>query len=147
MWISLSSLYTSEYSSSNNNISNHSMMMISYYNYITMIVYHIVLPLIGLFLLFDIFYGFFHYILHLQILYPYIHKHHHIQKAPSRGNVDAINVHPIEFLFGEYNHLFILYIYTNCIPYKIHCYATILFLIFGGLLAGMNHTRYDCKPT
>jgi sterol desaturase/sphingolipid hydroxylase (fatty acid hydroxylase superfamily) len=43
----------------------------------------------------------------------FIHKHHHRQKAPSRGTADAINVHPFEFVCGEYNHLLAIYL----VPY------------------------------
>lgn len=106
-------------------------------------IYNTIVPLVVLFLLFDIFYSIFHCILHLQFLYPYIHKHHHIQKAPSRANVDAVNVHPIEFIGGEYNHLFVLYLYTTVFRGPIHIVTAILFLVLGGILAGINHTRYD----
>eukprot|EP01126_Amoeba_proteus_P003719 TRINITY_DN11242_c0_g1_i3.p1 TRINITY_DN11242_c0_g1~~TRINITY_DN11242_c0_g1_i3.p1 ORF type:complete len:147 (-),score=3.11 TRINITY_DN11242_c0_g1_i3:380-820(-) len=39
-----------------------------------------------LFLVYDFFYVPFHYALHTKVLYPYIHKHHHLQNAPSRGS-------------------------------------------------------------
>jgi hypothetical protein len=38
-------------------------------------------------------------------VYRLVHKHHHRQHAPSRGNTDAVNVHPFEFVVGEYLHL------------------------------------------
>ena len=65
--------------------------------------------------------------------------HHHRQISPTRGNYDAINVHPFEFLVGEYNHLFVVWL--------VPCHAaTILsFLIFGGVLASLNHTRLDLQ--
>ena len=102
-----------------------------------------VVPLVAIFVLFDLFYTIFHWILHWQSLYPYIHKHHHIQKAPSRANIDAVNVHPIEFIGGEYNHLWVLYLYTKVLGYPIHIVSAVLFLVMGGILAGINHTRYD----
>jgi sterol desaturase/sphingolipid hydroxylase (fatty acid hydroxylase superfamily) len=104
---------------------------------------HVVVPLMVLFLFFDFTYSIFHGILHIPWIYPYIHKHHHIQKAPSRANVDAVNVHPVEFLGGEYNHLLVLYVYTSVLQQRVHCITTLLFLVVGGLLAGINHTRYD----
>jgi sterol desaturase/sphingolipid hydroxylase (fatty acid hydroxylase superfamily) len=104
---------------------------------------YVVIPLISLFLFFDFTYSIFHGILHIPWIYPYVHKHHHIQKAPSRANVDAVNVHPLEFIGGEYNHLLVLYVYTSLLRSRIHFIATLLFLVVGGLLAGMNHTRYD----
>lgn len=76
-------------------------------------------------------------------MYPYIHKHHHRQKAPSRANVDAVNVHPIEFLLGEFNHLLSLYLCSTFIFSEIHLCAAFPFVAFGGLLAGLSHTRYD----
>jgi len=86
---------------------------------------------------YDFFYMWFHRILHWDAFYKYVHKHHHRQKAPSRGNIDAINVHPFEFLVGEYLHLFTIYM----IP--CHIYAVIFFILAGGILASLNHTRYD----
>jgi len=87
--------------------------------------------------MYDFLYMWFHRILHIPALYPLVHKHHHRQKAPSRGNLDAINVHPFEFLVGEYLHL--LTVYT--VP--CHVYAVVVFILAGGILASLNHTRYD----
>lgn len=92
---------------------------------------------IAFFIFYDYFYMWFHRILHIRALYPLIHKHHHRQKAPSRGNLDAINVHPIEYFIGEYLHLITIYI----IP--CHIYTVIAFIITGGILASLNHTRLD----
>lgn len=89
------------------------------------------------YLFYDFFYMSFHRILHLRSFYGLIHKHHHRQKAPSRGNLDAINVHPFEFLVGEYLHLLTIY----CIP--CHIYAVAVFILAGGILATLNHTRLD----
>lgn len=58
--------------------------------------------LVGFYIFYDFFYAIFHYILHIRSLYPLVHKHHHRQKAPSRGNLDAINVHPFEFVVGKF---------------------------------------------
>lgn len=93
--------------------------------------------LIAFYIFYDFFYMNFHRVLHLRSLYPLVHKHHHRQKAPSRGNLDAINVHPFEFLVGEYLHLLTIY----CIP--CHIYAVAFFIIAGGVLASLNHTRFD----
>ena len=118
-------------------------VMIWSFNASSFTVTNTLVPLGALFLLFDVFYGIFHFILHLQCLYPYIHKHHHIQKAPSRANVDAVNVHPIEFIGGEYTHLFVLYLYTKVLCCPVHIITAMLFLVIGGILAGINHTRFD----
>lgn len=102
---------------------------------------NILLPLVPLFIVYDFFYTILHWFLHLQFIYGAIHKHHHQQKAPSRANVDAINVHPIEFFLGEYNHLLALTLVTQCC--HVHVLGALLFLAIGGIGAGINHTRYD----
>jgi sterol desaturase/sphingolipid hydroxylase (fatty acid hydroxylase superfamily) len=104
---------------------------------------NVLVPIPVLFLVFDFTYTLFHWLLHLQVVYPYIHKHHHRQKAPSRANTDAVNVHPIEFLVGEFNHLFALYVCSVFVFKEIHLVATLIFTVMGGVLAGINHTRFD----
>ena len=89
------------------------------------------------YVVYDFFYANFHRILHFRSLYSYIHKHHHRQKAPSRGNLDAINVHPFEYFVGEYFHLLTIYI-VPC-----HIYAVTVFILLAGIFASLNHTRYD----
>jgi len=100
------------------------------------------LPLVILFVLFDFVYTILHWTLHIPSIYGYIHKHHHHQKAPSRAAVDAINVHPIEYILGEYNHLLALW-FCQTYLVSVHAIATVLFLAIGGSLAAINHTRYD----
>uniref|UniRef100_A0A7S2S2D2 Fatty acid hydroxylase domain-containing protein n=1 Tax=Eucampia antarctica TaxID=49252 RepID=A0A7S2S2D2_9STRA len=102
-----------------------------------------VLPLVPIFIIYDFFYTILHWFLHIKQIYGYIHKHHHIQKAPSRANVDAVNVHPIEFFLGEYNHILGIYIYCTIFGMKFHVLGAVLFLIIGGCCAGLNHTRFD----
>lgn len=43
-----------------------------------------------LFISYDLVYVQFHRALHIRALYPLVHKHHHRQHAPSRGNTDAV---------------------------------------------------------
>lgn len=93
--------------------------------------------LVAFYFFYDFIYMNFHRILHFRSLYPLIHKHHHRQKAPSRGNLDAINVHPFEFLVGEYLHLVTAWL----IP--CHVFTVAFFIIIGGVLASLNHTRFD----
>jgi Fatty acid hydroxylase superfamily len=99
-------------------------------------------PLVPLFIIYDFFYTALHWFLHIKSIYSFVHKHHHVQKAPSRANVDAINVHPVEFFLGEYNHLLSLYLCTRYVC-QVHVVGSVLFLAVGGALAGFNHTRYD----
>merc|ERR1712086_1203687 len=88
------------------------------------------------FTLYDFFYHGFHRTLHLGSIYPYIHKHHHKQKAPTRGVMDGINVHPFEMAVGIYLHLFVVAV----IP--CHIVGAQLFFGMASLMAGFNHTRW-----
>jgi len=105
--------------------------------------WNVLFPLPALFLIYDFFYTPLHWALHIKAIYGYIHKHHHTQKAPSRANVDAVNVHPLEFFLGEYNHLFAVYLWSHCLNQPIHVLSVLLFLFLGGALASLNHTRFD----
>ena len=98
------------------------------------------LPL--LYLVYDFFYTAWHRFLHLRFIYAYVHKHHHQQHAPSRGNLDAINVHPVEFIVGEYDHLLSLYLVATFVT-PVHVLTVLVFIVLGGFLASLNHTRFD----
>lgn len=102
-------------------------------------------PIPAIFVIYDFFYTILHWALHIQAIYGYIHKHHHRQKAPSRGNLDAVNVHPIEFFLGEYNHLFAVYVYTHVLRGQFHIIGLVVFMVFTAILTGLNHSRYDSK--
>jgi len=91
---------------------------------------------------YDFWYTNFHRFLHLGFIYPFVHKHHHRQKAPSRGNLDAINVHPFEFFVGEYLHLFSVFI-IHFFCFKTHIFSVVVFILLGGILASLNHTRFN----
>ncbi|KAJ1450426.1 hypothetical protein M885DRAFT_532412 [Pelagophyceae sp. CCMP2097] len=95
--------------------------------------------LAAFFLLYDLVYATFHRALHMRWCYKFCHKHHHRQISPTRGNYDAINVHPFEFLVGEYVHLLAIYL----IP--CHITAVACFILSGGVLASLNHTRLGLK--
>jgi len=99
------------------------------------------IALVLLYILYDLGYSWFHRILHLRSVYGYIHKHHHRQLAPYRGNIDAINVHPFEFVSGEYNHLLVVFLISRLFP--IHISSIAIFIVMGGILASLNHTRFD----
>jgi sterol desaturase/sphingolipid hydroxylase (fatty acid hydroxylase superfamily) len=81
------------------------------------------------FLIYDFFFTIYHWALHKQSVYGYFHKHHHRQKAPSRGNADAVNSHPADFFFGEYNHIFAVYIYCNLLGMQMHVVTIPIILI------------------
>mmetsp|Transcript_35704 Transcript_35704/g.77932 ORF Transcript_35704/g.77932 Transcript_35704/m.77932 type:complete len:254 (+) Transcript_35704:304-1065(+) len=92
---------------------------------------------IVLYVVYDFFYTLFHRFLHLRSVYWLVHKHHHRQHAPSRGNSDAVNVHPFEYICGEYNHLLAIML-VPC-----HIVAALAFIVVGGVLASLNHTRFE----
>jgi len=100
-------------------------------------------PIPVIIVVFDFFYTLLHWFLHMQFIYPYIHKHHHRQKAPSRATDDAVNVHPIEFFLGEYNHLLAVFIITHILGIKMHILSILILLVLAGFLSGLNHTRHD----
>jgi sterol desaturase/sphingolipid hydroxylase (fatty acid hydroxylase superfamily) len=104
---------------------------------------NVLLPLPVIFIVYDFFYTVMHWALHIKAVYGLIHKHHHQQKAPSRANIDAVNVHPIEFLLGEYNHLLAVALVCQLLHMQVHFVCVILFLAVGGSLASLNHTRFD----
>lgn len=93
--------------------------------------------LVAFFVFYDFFYTLFHWALHIPAFYPLVHKHHHRQIVPFRGNLDAVNVHPFEFIVGEYLHIVAVY-FIPC-----HVVTVALFVIIGGVLASLNHTRFD----
>lgn len=99
---------------------------------------------IALYVVYDFFYTVFHRALHLRGLYKYIHKHHHRQKAPTRGNADAVNTHPLEFLCGEYNHLIAIHLVSKFVV-PVHVISAGAFIVVGGVLASLNHTRFDVR--
>lgn len=101
------------------------------------------LPLPAFFVTYDAFYAPFHRALHHGSVYGYVHKHHHRQAVPTRGNTDAINVHPFEFLCGEYMHVLSIFLVSKFLM-NVHAIACVLFLVLGGCLATLNHTRLDC---
>jgi len=96
-----------------------------------------VLVLAPMYLLYDFVYTIFHKLLHLRCVYRYVHKHHHRQMSPSRGYYDAINVHPFEFLVGEYLHL-LCFCTIPC-----HIFAIITFIVLASVLATLNHSGRD----
>eukprot|EP01038_Epipyxis_sp_PR26KG_P013233 gene13233-17736_t len=107
------------------------------WNFDDMNFFNTVGSLLLFYLVYDFLYMNFHKFLHLRWLYPYVHKHHHRQKAPSRGNLDAINVHPFEYVVGEYIHLVAIY-FIPC-----HIIAVVFFILCSGVVATLNHTRLD----
>jgi sterol desaturase/sphingolipid hydroxylase (fatty acid hydroxylase superfamily) len=124
------------------------------------------LALPALYVVYDFFYTFFHRALHHPSVYALVHKHHHRQVVPTRGNTDAINVHPFEFVCGEYCHLLAVHLVggglralaaSGALPSAVagalgladaavagvHVATMWFFIVWGGVLASLNHTRFD----
>jgi hypothetical protein len=103
---------------------------------------------LALYIVYDFGYTLFHWGLHHGSVYRFVHKHHHRQAVPFRGNLDAVNVHPFEFATGEYNHMFAAYAVAAALEYftggsvRLHAGAVGFFVIAGGILASLNHTRF-----
>eukprot|EP01062_Namystynia_karyoxenos_P044645 TRINITY_DN32932_c0_g1_i1.p1 TRINITY_DN32932_c0_g1~~TRINITY_DN32932_c0_g1_i1.p1 ORF type:complete len:317 (+),score=112.17 TRINITY_DN32932_c0_g1_i1:116-952(+) len=95
---------------------------------------------------YDLIYVPFHRFLHLPGVYAFIHKHHHKQINPFRATFDGINVHPLEFISGEYLHLLSLWLVgRHALPllgYRIHAAGVALFLLCTAFGASINHTRW-----
>jgi sterol desaturase/sphingolipid hydroxylase (fatty acid hydroxylase superfamily) len=64
-------------------------------------------------------------------------------QAPSRGQHDAINVHPFEFFVGEYNHIFAVFVVSRVAP--VNVFVAVGFVLIGAVLASLNHTRFDVR--
>jgi len=90
------------------------------------------------FLMYDAFYYWFHRFLHVRAVYPYVHKHHHKNVSPFRGNIDAINTHPFEYIVGMYLHLIVM-LYGP----KHSIYGLYIFTVLSGIAASINHTRFN----
>lgn len=106
------------------------------------------LSLAALYVVYDFFYTLFHAALHHRSVYRFVHKHHHKQCVPFRGNLDAINVHPFEFATGEFNHLLSVHLVALALEaatggaVRLHLVTVWAFILVGGILASLNHTRF-----
>lgn len=96
-----------------------------------------------LILLDDAIYAPAHRFLHWKPIYPLVHKHHHRQKFPERGYLDAGNEHPVEQLIG----LSIVYgsILITARLLGFHIASLVLTFVFYAFVNVVNHTSYDIK--
>eukprot|EP00985_Skeletonema_marinoi_P007680 scaffold3418_cov155-Skeletonema_marinoi.AAC.2 len=97
-------------------------------------IHNTILPLPLLFIIYDFFYTLLHWFLHMKSVYAHVHKHHHFQKAPSRANIDAVNVHPLEFFLGEFNHILALVLVVQGVGTRDGCVLGVCRVVywFGG---------------
>merc|ERR1712146_272521 len=54
----------------------------------------------------------------------------------------AVNVHPIEFIIGEFMHVFAMW-FVASFCCRVHVATICLFMIVGGVVASLNHSRFD----
>ena len=59
--------------------------------------------------------------------------------------MDAVNVHPVEFLLGEYLHIWAIFVYCHLFGMEMHTLALPILFVLAAILTGLNHTRFDCK--
>jgi sterol desaturase/sphingolipid hydroxylase (fatty acid hydroxylase superfamily) len=94
---------------------------------------------LALVILYDLSYFSFHWLLHRRAIYPFIHKQHHRQRSPCRGNTDGLNAHPVEYIVSAYLHLLAIYIIPT------HVVTACAFLAVGAVIGSLNHTRLDIR--
>jgi hypothetical protein len=58
-----------------------------------------------------------------------------------KSNSDAVNVHPFEFLCGEYNHLAALMV-VGCWVTPVHVGTALVFIVAGGFMARLASFKY-----
>ena len=96
----------------------------------------------------DFFYYWFHRFMHLPLVYPYCHKHHHRQALPRRGYFDAANENPLEQIGGLGCVVIAFYLVKEMyklIGLKIHAAVYVTFMAVYAIFAFLNHTEFDFK--
>mmetsp|Transcript_7294 Transcript_7294/g.11647 ORF Transcript_7294/g.11647 Transcript_7294/m.11647 type:complete len:274 (-) Transcript_7294:706-1527(-) len=91
----------------------------------------------------DFFYYWAHRAMHLPLLYPLCHKHHHRQSMPRRGYFDAANEHPLEQIIGIGLVFISFYVTLQLSPWGVHGGGVVLFVLLYAIGAFLNHTEYD----
>jgi len=102
---------------------------------------NILLPVIICYYVYDFFFYVEHLLVHIRGIYELIHKHHHRQQAPTRGNEDAMNVHPIEYFMHRYTHILTVFLVSRLV--EMHLLSAFIYQLSSGLLSCINHTRLD----
>ena len=91
----------------------------------------------------DMLYAPLHLLMHVPVLYPYVHKHHHRSLLPSRYYLDAGNDHPWEQVGG----LLCLWGALHVSLYTCGLHVLIIALMFSLylLIQILNHCPFDCR--
>jgi sterol desaturase/sphingolipid hydroxylase (fatty acid hydroxylase superfamily) len=98
-----------------------------------------------MFLVLDFFYAPAHRFLHWGPVYPYIHKHHHRQRFPVRGYLDAGNEHPVEHVIGV--SCTWMAVWTAVAVTGAHAATIFFFFNIHAALAMLNHSEFDVDVT
>jgi sterol desaturase/sphingolipid hydroxylase (fatty acid hydroxylase superfamily) len=106
---------------------------------------NVVIPCLLLLLIDDLGYFLFHFALHHRYIYKYIHKHHHRSHAPTRGNWDGLNAHPLEYVCSAYMHLWSLILLNSVFGVPVHSWGAFAFVGIGAMLGALNHSRLDVR--
>ena len=119
------------------------MVFIGTWSYRSLPILSIYLPLslILLFVVDDILYAPYHYMLHHRLCYRYIHKKHHMVTHPARGYVHASLEHPIEMVGALILHTLSLHVLSPILD--VTSIGTHIVLKAG--IAMLNHTGRDVK--
>jgi len=106
-------------------------------------VWNTVVASVALIMIDDAIYAPVHRFLHWKPIYPLIHKHHHRQKFPERGYLDAGNEHPIEQIIG----LSIIYGSILIVGklFNMHISSLALTFVYYAFVNVVNHTSYDIQ--
>eukprot|EP01060_Flectonema_neradi_P017360 TRINITY_DN24261_c0_g1_i1.p1 TRINITY_DN24261_c0_g1~~TRINITY_DN24261_c0_g1_i1.p1 ORF type:complete len:322 (+),score=39.01 TRINITY_DN24261_c0_g1_i1:63-968(+) len=91
----------------------------------------------------DMLYAPLHLLMHVPVLYPYVHKHHHRSLLPSRYYLDAGNDHPWEQVGG----LLCLWASMHFSLYTCGLHVVVIALMFSLYLVIqiLNHCPFDCR--
>ena len=87
-----------------------------------------------------------YWILHKQLHTPrlfWIHKHHHMEKSPQMGYLDAGNEHPLEQILAL-SCLWIAFNFAQA-AVGLHEVTVLVFMLFYATVSILNHTGRDVK--
>mmetsp|Transcript_24361 Transcript_24361/g.78225 ORF Transcript_24361/g.78225 Transcript_24361/m.78225 type:complete len:195 (-) Transcript_24361:161-745(-) len=91
----------------------------------------------------DMLYAPLHRAMHLQAVYPWVHKHHHRNTFPARGYIDAANEHPVEQIAALCLHWVAVHVVAHTAG--LHVAAVLAHFGVKALGACFNHTGYDVQ--
>lgn len=91
----------------------------------------------------DLLYAPMHRAMHIPMVYPYVHKHHHRNTFPARGYVDAANEHPVEQVLALSLHWLAIHMVAHTTG--LHVVALAAHFVIKAMGACFNHTGFDVQ--